>query len=307
MDGRSAGVEPALATGRAAYVGEVEVRRLVGEAGRVDGVEIWRHGAVRIIRAPNVVLAAGAFGSPRIAMASVGIGLAGPMGHNLMFHLNEMFAVFPGRAASGTGPSKSVGFRDLYHRDGARLGMVQAMGVDAGEGEILHILRERAERTPLGRSRLVREALRLPAKAAARLLGNAKLFVGLIEDLPLPENRVELDPADPMAIRFDYRVTDELKARRATFRREIRRAFKGMPVMFLNRAPEPNFGHPCGTLAMAGDPARGVVDSAGRAHGVENLWIADASVFPTSMGVNPSLTIAALALRVADQIKWEAT
>jgi choline dehydrogenase-like flavoprotein len=38
-------------------------------------------------------------------------------------------------------------------------------------------------------------------------------------------------------------------------------------------------------------------------HDVPNLWVTDASVFPTSMGVNPSLTIAANALRVADRIK----
>ena len=79
-----------------------------------------------------------------------------------------------------------------------------------------------------------------------------------------------------------------------------------MPLLFLNHQPEPNFGHPCGTLAMSTDPAKGVVDARGRMHGIENLWVADASVFPTSMGVNPSLTIAAHALRVANHISKEA-
>ena len=62
---------------------------------------------------------------------------------------------------------------------------------------------------------------------------------------------------------------------------------------------EPNFGHPCGTLAMGTAPATSVLDASGRVHGIRNLWVTDASVFPTSMGVNPSLTIAANALRVA--------
>jgi choline dehydrogenase-like flavoprotein len=51
--------------------------------------------------------------------------------------------------------------------------------------------------------------------------------------------------------------------------------------------------------------AEGVTDGFGLVHGAGNLWVADASVFPTSMGVNPSLTIAALALRTADRIERE--
>ena len=305
MDGRSSGIEPALASGRAAYAGGGEVLGLQAKGGRITGIHIRRDGAETVVAAARVVLAAGALSSPRIIMGSDGMELTGPIGQNLMFHLNEMFAVFPGRAAAA-GPSKSVGFRGLYQIDGTRLGMVQAMGVDAGEGEILHILRERAGRSAMGRSRLAREALRLPAKIGANVLGQAKLFVGLIEDFPLRENRVLRNAADPMAIHFEYRIADELRDRRTLFRREIRKAFKGMPLLFLNHRPEPNFGHPCGTLAMSTDPAKGVVDARGRMHGIENLWVADASVFPTSMGVNPSLTIAAHALRVANHISKEA-
>ena len=47
------------------------------------------------------------------------------------------------------------------------------------------------------------------------------------------------------------------------------------------------------------DPASSVLRPDGRAHDVDNLWVADASFMPTSMGVNPSLTIAAFALHVA--------
>ena len=54
-------------------------------------------------------------------------------------------------------------------------------------------------------------------------------------------------------------------------------------------------------LAQAGY-AHSVVNAKGRAHGMANLFVADASFFPTSMGVNPSLTIAANALRVAREM-----
>jgi choline dehydrogenase-like flavoprotein len=57
--------------------------------------------------------------------------------------------------------------------------------------------------------------------------------------------------------------------------------------------------HQCGTARMGEDPATSVVDGRGRAHQVKNLILCDASVLPTSAAVNPSLTIAALALRTA--------
>ncbi len=61
--------------------------------------------------------------------------------------------------------------------------------------------------------------------------------------------------------------------------------------------------HPQGTLRMGQNPATSVVDFSGEAHAVKNLFVADASLFPTSVGVPPTLTIAALAEHVARQIR----
>ena len=72
--------------------------------------------------------------------------------------------------------------------------------------------------------------------------------------------------------------------------------------MFLSIKPIINVGHPLGTLRFGKDPTSSVLDPDCRAHDVENLYVADGSFMPTSMGVNPSLTIAANALRVADII-----
>ena len=69
--------------------------------------------------------------------------------------------------------------------------------------------------------------------------------------------------------------------------------------------PELNFGHPSGTLRFGTDPASSVLRPDCRAHELCNLWVSDASFMPTSMGVNPSLTIAANALRVADAMLKE--
>jgi choline dehydrogenase-like flavoprotein len=54
-------------------------------------------------------------------------------------------------------------------------------------------------------------------------------------------------------------------------------------------------GHPQGGNPMSADPKKGVVDSEFRVHGFRNLYVVDASVFPTSIGVNPQLTVMALA------------
>lgn len=151
----------------------------------------------------------------------------------------------------------------------------------------------------------LRGLLRLPAAIAAQVLGEAQIFVGLMEDLPYAGNRLKYDPANPDRLHVSYDIHPELTARHRAFRRALRRALKGQRRLMLSPRPEPNFGHPCGTLRFGNDPATSVLDRNCRMHDIDNLWVVDASFMPTSMGVNPSLTIAANALRVADHLKSE--
>ena len=66
---------------------------------------------------------------------------------------------------------------------------------------------------------------------------------------------------------------------------------------------EQNTTHQCGTLCFGTDPRESVLDPYCRSHDIENLFVVDASFFPSSAAVNPGLTIAAQALRVADHIR----
>jgi len=305
MDGRSAGVEPAFATGNAALLDCTEVTKLESEAGKVTRLWVRRAGETLTLSAPVVVLAGGAFGTPRLCLASASEinpnGIAnssGLVGRGLMFHINEMLAVWPG--VKGGMPSKSLGFRDLLCKNGMRLGMVQSMGINASYGAILHFLRQRLARSGFGGSRLAREAARLPAALAATLLGDAKIFVGLMEDFPYDENRILPKQTDEIA--FEYCLSQELRARRKAFRKALHSAFKGQRRLLLSGAPELNFGHPCGTMRFGNNPASSVLRADGRAHDHENLYVADASFMPSSTGVNPSLTVAAQALRVSEAI-----
>ena len=65
----------------------------------------------------------------------------------------------------------------------------------------------------------------------------------------------------------------------------------------------PDAHHHMGTTRMHDDPKQGVVDAGCRVHGIDNLYIAGSSVFPTSGAANPTLTIVALALRLADELE----
>lgn len=309
LDGRSAGVEPAIATGRAVVADRCDVKQLRGTTGQVTEVIADCDGQERRFTGKHVVLAAGALSSPRILLASRssawrhGCGNdRDQVGRHLMFHLNEMFALWPRRGEGFAEASKSIGFRDLYHVEGHRLGMVQAMGLNAGEGDILQYLRRRIERSPFRHIPGIEEFARIPAKVAARLLGQAKIFVGLLEDMPYPHNRVTADPDHADGILIDYRFDAELHQRRKRFRKLVGSSLSQHRTLFLTYEPELNFGHPCGSLRMGADPAHSVVDANCRVHGMNNLWVADASFMPTSMGVNPSLTIAANALRVGNAI-----
>lgn len=60
--------------------------------------------------------------------------------------------------------------------------------------------------------------------------------------------------------------------------------------------------HPMGTARMGADPGRSVVDSFGAHHAVDRLWVADASVFPSCVAVNPQMTIMAFAKRTAERV-----
>jgi choline dehydrogenase-like flavoprotein len=308
MDGRSAGVEPALETGNAFLLANCAVEELVEASGRISKLRVRSEGLPFELTADTVVLAAGALHSPRLLIASAGTNPAGCanssgwVGHGLMFHLNEMVAFWPKLRNPTAGPTRAVSFRDFYTHEGKRLGLVQAMGVAAGAGMIAAYLKDYLARTRFARVKGVGKFATLGALVGERLFGKASVFVGLIEDLAMFDNRVTTHPDNPDVAVIEYSVSDELKKRRALLRRLLRTRLGRHRSILLNFGPAINYGHPSGTLRFGVDAATSVLDANCKAHDLENLYVTDASFMPSSMGVNPSLTIAANALRVADVI-----
>jgi choline dehydrogenase-like flavoprotein len=121
------------------------------------------------------------------------------------------------------------------------------------------------------------------------------------EDLPRDDNRVEVDGDGRIRLHYEpnnlpahYQLVKETK-------RILRRL--GFWVVVAHSHRGRNTTHQCGTIVFGTDPRSSVLDPYCRAHDVENLFVVDASFFPSSAAVNPGLTIAAQALRVADHIR----
>jgi choline dehydrogenase-like flavoprotein len=286
-----------------------EVVELEATSDRVTRAVVLQGDQRIAIQAKVFVLAAGAIHTPKLLLRSCNDhwpdGLAnrsGLVGRNLMFHANQTFALWPGKRMPGTGPRKSLAFRDFYEVGGQRLGAVQSTGRELGYGEYLMHLYGLFDHSAARRLRIARPFLRAPAFLTIKALGCGTIFACLIEDLPYPENRVVLDDNEADGVRLKYTIKDELRHRVTQFRQILTERLKGRRMTLLTQNVELNYGHPCGTCVMSDDPSTGVTDRNCRAHGIANLFIADASFMPTSAAANPSLTIAANALRVADKI-----
>lgn len=309
MDGRSAGVEPALETGNAALLDMSEVRAVRGKDNQITHIEAQREGETLKLRARRYVLAAGALGSTHLLLSSASehwpqgcANSSGLVGRYLMLHLNEMLAIWPPGGTKFDGPTKTISLRDLYYHEGQRLGAIAAMGIDASYGEIVHFLRGMLDRSAFRDIRLFSELARIPAFVGAKILGNAKIYSAQLEDLAYYENRIYPDTDSSERFRIEYSVKDELKQRRRTYRRLIKKKLRGHRSLFLNLEPIWNIPHACGTLRFGNDPKTSVLDRSCRSHDIHNLFVADASFMPTSLGINPGLTVAANALRVADKL-----
>lgn len=292
-----------------AIVSRCEVVKLESSGDRVTCALGVQEGKQIRVRARIFVLAAGAIHGPKLLFQSRNDqwpdGLAnrsGLVGCNLMFHVNQSFALWPDRKLPGGGPRKSVGFRDLYVVNGRRCGFVQSTGFELGYGELLMHFYRQFDRGVARHLKAVRPFLRIPAALTIRRLGPGTIFVCLIEDFPYHDNRVILDEREEDGVRIQYAIRAELRERTTLFRKQLTDRLRGRRPMFLSEGIELNYGHPCGTCVMNDDPVAGVVNRDGRAHGIDNLFIADASFMPSSAACNPSLTVAANALRVSNAI-----
>jgi choline dehydrogenase-like flavoprotein len=245
-------------------------------------------GLVRIL-AQRFVLAAGAVNTAALLLASSDDkhphGLSNSsdsVGRRYMVHNSTFFVAIDPRRRNDVVFQKTLGVNDWYlpsaHTD-IPLGNLQMLG------------KLQADSVKASRPWAPMPALR-------HLTAHSVDMYLTTEDLPDLDNRVVLRGDGRIGIRWTPNNLGPHQQLVKTVRSVMRKA--GYPLIFSERMNIATNSHQCGTAVMGEDPATSVVAPSCSSHDLDNLWVADSSVFPSSTAMNPALTIAANALRVAD-------
>ncbi len=282
-----------------AYVERLET----DPAGRtVKTVHVTRHGEPETYSADIVVVACGALSSALLLLRSMSDrhprGLANGsdlVGRNYMRHsMSVLMALM--REPNHTVFQKTLAVSDYYFGSPEHdypLGLIQMCATSHGE-------QIRGEVVPGWLNFL-------PEMPFEKMAEHSMDFWLQTEDIPLPENRIRYDGG---RVFLDVTNTNGKPAKE--LKRKLEQLMKGAgahPAMlerslYLGKGiPLNGTAHQAGTCRFGTDPATSVLDLDCRAHEVDNLYVTDASFFPSIGAVNPTLTIVANALRVADHLK----
>ena len=284
-----------------------------GEDNRITAAKFVRwDGSTGSLQARVFVLAANAIESPRLLLNSASERLpngvansSDQVGRNLMDHPTQLSwalaekPVYPYRGPLSTSGIENLRDGDFRRTRGAFRIEIANDGWRWPTGAPISTAADLANQGLRGKD--LDNALRRQTSRHVRL-------ASLVEQLPDASNRVTLDPdkrdvygvpLPRLSYRIDSYVQDGLAAARAAHD-EI---FERVGVSEKHHSPEvQGAGHIIGTLRMGADARRSVVNGELRSHDHPNLFVSGSAVFPTSATANPTLTIAALALRLADTI-----
>ena len=279
----------------------VAARLRQGSDGRIEAIEaIAPDGGHLLIRADRFVLAANGFENPGLLLRS---GLDGPaVGRYLFDHGHTTLKIGLRRDLEpGHGDTLSTGLSEAFREGAFRSRRSGAIVSPFNPGVPIGRL--------VGAALLARESgSSVHAGAVARWRRLLALDM-LTEDVPRAERRVTLSPvrdsfglprlrtyyAEPS--RYELEGIDHAAA-------QVRRRLAPLGVEAIESEPGPRGGHLMGTCRI-GPPGEGVVDADLRHHDHENLFVAGSSAFPTYGPVHPTLTIAALALRLGELLAGE--
>jgi choline dehydrogenase-like flavoprotein len=253
----------------------------------VDGVQVVERatGKRKTFRARRYALAAGAIGSPALLLRS---GVDEPLvGRNYMYHLSPIVVgILPKHTRADVSFIKQIGFADYYFGSKDfkhKLGLVQSLPAP-------------------GPSMMAKVGGRTLPRGLVALLRRRMLpLAGIVEDLPDPNNRVLLGYDGAVQVEHTYAPYDEERGRHMS--RLMARILNRAGALFCLSRPFPSeehVAHQCGTLRFGKRPEDAVVSPDGRLFSQPNVFVVDGSVFPTSLGVGPALTIMAHALRIAE-------
>lgn len=286
----------------------------VGSGGRVTGVRYKRpDGSEHLATGRIYVIAANAIEAAKLLLISRtdalpnGVANRSDMvGRNLMDHPIQLsWALAKNPLYPYRSPLENAGIEEF--RDGAFRSQHSAFRLAVGEDGWSF-----PGVTP---PTLVQEFLRsgIRGKRLAQMLNDHVSrefrFACLVEQMPLPENRVQpawnqLDAIGIPRPRLTYRYDEHTMAGLAAARDVAEKVFVAMQSVYFHHGEEPfGAGHVMGTHRMGSDPAKSVVNGEQRAHDHPNLFLLGAGGFPSVGTANPTLTLSALALWAADTIR----
>jgi choline dehydrogenase-like flavoprotein len=296
-------VREAMRTGKVTLLTETCVAKVLTDVGKshATGVEVIDPtGAKGTVTGKKLILAANAIETPRLLLDSEIGNSSGLLGRYLMFHI--VFAtigMFPDEIDGYRGRPITHAMADFTQPDaqGFRGGYVELGGQ-------LHPLEEGTSYPwPLHDSLMVDGSWRRKI-ASVSMIG---------EDLPVLANRVVLDdevrdvygraaprivyarhPKDQAMVDHYFPKLKEIAVKSG--------AIQTRDVDFVDQDGRPESKHLLGTARMGTDPKKSVADPWGRLHDLDNVWICDGSIWPTSTAFNPTLTQQALAWRTAAYI-----
>ena len=303
-------VWPAVIKYGATLQPDCTVNKLIAKGDHVTGVVCKIDNNEIIYKSDIIILAAGAINTPLILFNSKNTqfadGLAnksGQVGKNLMRHLIDMFIIKTNLPIPKMGFIKEIAFNDLYYINDQKLGTFQSFGrLPPSE-----MLTETIYNKMSTYSKLVPNTFSLAKPLVStiinRYFSNKIVMTSIMEDLPYIQNSISLNRnLQSPVLNYNIHPYEELHLK--IFREHLTKIIKPYKHFMIKQAEEnKRLAHVCGTCRMGNDDNTSVVNADCRSHDIKNLFIVDASVFPTSGGTNPALTIAANSLRVSDVIQ----
>jgi len=294
------------------------------DGARVREMRVATAAGLATVRARHVVLAAGAIENARLLLASgehdrTPGNAAGLVGVGFMEHPRDLACRL---ASVDARTERSLAFLDARRTpDGTIVcgriapsdATLERERLPAFSVTLLPIrdgsVRERVVHRLLGRP-IAPTGYGWTAQRPAWRRDTAFRAIVNLEQRAHAENRVTLGrecdrhgvPLPELHWRWRDEEQQELERIRALLRDRFAAASLGRLHWSPGSPPDPNAHHHAGTTRMHADPRCGVVDADGRVHGMENLWITGASVFPRAGFANPTLSIVALAIRLADRL-----
>ncbi len=283
-DAETVAVLPALRSGGVKLLTRTKVERLEtgGDGRTVTSALATRDGRQLRIRAGRFVVACGAVNSAALLLRSGVANSSGQIGKNYMVHNSTFFSAVDPRRRNDVRFQKTLGLNDWYHAtpaDPFPLGNLQMLGKLQGP--------------------MIKAARRWAPMSVLDYMASHSIDVYLTtEDVPSAKSFVSVRN-DRIVVNWDATNVSSHKRLVQRVTDAVRGA--GFPLVFKERMGIETNSHQCGTAVMGEDPATSVVDPLGKAHDLDNLWIADTCVFPSSAALNPALTCAALVLRMAEE------